>query len=428
MKRRSLSCLCFVVLVGVVALAQAADWPAFRGPSGNGIADENKAPTEWGPDKNIKWKAKLPQEANGSPIVSNGCVFVTCAEDTKGMQRSLYCFDRETGDQKWVQTVKFDKEMPTHKTNPYGGSTPVADGKRVVVWHSSAGLYCYDFQGGKQWSRDLGEFKHIWGYGTSPILYDGKVILHSGPGQRVFVGAYDLATGETLWETDEPVEGDGSYNDAKKYEGSWSTPVIAKVDGQDQIICTMLTRVNAYDPETGELLWTCDGIRGPKGDLAYSSPMINGDLCVAIGGFGGPGMGFKLGGKGNITETNGLWRVEGNPQSIGTGVFIGEHVYRANAARPAPVQCLEPTTGKIVWNADADGGTVWGSIVVAGDTAYVTNQQGTTLVFKVTPTKYVEVARNPLNEPSNATPAISDGEIFIRTSKHLYCIAGELVQ
>ena len=119
-------------------------------------------------------------------------MLVTSAEDKEGRRRSLYCFDAASGRQLWVRTVAIDKTMPTHETNPYGGSTPVSDGRRVVVWHASAGLHCYDLDGKEIWSRDLGEFRHMWGYGSSPILHQGRVILHTGPGKRVFVTAIEL--------------------------------------------------------------------------------------------------------------------------------------------------------------------------------------------------------------------------------------------
>jgi outer membrane protein assembly factor BamB len=412
----------FAVVVVLSSLsARATDWPSFRGPTGNGITSDQEFPTRWGPDESIRWTVKLPAPGNGSPIVSNGRVFLTVAED-QGRKRSLVGFDRADGKHLWTKTVTFDKVMPTHQTNPHGSSTPAANGERVVVWHASAGLYCYDFSGKELWSRNLGEFRHMWGYGTSPIIYRDRVIMHCGPGQKIFLTALDLESGKTVWQTDEPVDGDGDKRASDgAYMGSWATPVIAQVDGKDQIICTLPTRVNGYDPETGDILWTCDGIRGKKGDLAYSSPLVSGSFCVSVGGFGGPSIGFKLGGKGNITETNRVWRMESNPQSIGTGVFLGKHIFRPNAG-PGTIECLVAETGKVLWADRAAGANHWGSMVFADGHLYVTNQDGTTVVFKPNPEKYEEVARNDLREHCNTTPAFSDGEIFLRTSQQLHCI------
>jgi outer membrane protein assembly factor BamB len=182
---------------------RAGDWPQFRGPLGNGVAQEYKAPLHWGPTNNVRWKATLPGPGNSSPIVSHGRVFVTCAEDS-GKKRNLYCFDRRTGKQLWMRTVEFPIVEPTHQSNPYCGSTPVADGARVVVWHGSPGVFCYDFDGKELWKKDLGEVRNEWGYGSSPILHRGKVILNFGPGDRAFLAALDLKTGKLLWKYDEP--------------------------------------------------------------------------------------------------------------------------------------------------------------------------------------------------------------------------------
>ena len=413
------------ILFVVLSLTEplpAGDWPAFRGPNGDGISDEQNVPTEWSAETNVRWKAALPAPGNGSPIVVGSRIFLTCATD-QGAKRSLHCFNRATGEQLWMRSVEFERDWPTHKTNPHCASTPASDGKHVVVWHASAGLYCYDLDGEQLWSRDVGDFDHMWGEGPSPVIYQDRVILHCGPGKEVFVMGIDLKTGQVLWKTVEPISGDGDHNEDKKYMGSWTTPVLVNADGQDQFICTMPTRVNSYDPQTGDILWTCDGIRGPKGDLAYSAPLVSDGFCVATGGFNGPSIGFKIGGSGNITDSNRVWRLEKNPQSIGSGVFVGRHIYKPNAG-PGTIQCLDPQTGDVVWTERAGGGIYWGSIIAAGGNLYVTNQDGVTVVFKPNPEKFELVAKNELGEQSNATPAISDGQVFIRTFEHLYCIEG----
>jgi outer membrane protein assembly factor BamB len=400
--------------------ARADDWPQYRGPAGRGLSTEQSAPLEWGPKHNIKWRSALPTNANSSPIVSNGRVFVTCAAD-EGRKRSLLCFDRTNGDLLWTRTVEFAKVMPTHKTNPYCGSTPAANGNRVVVWHGSAGLHCYNFKGDKQWSKQHGDFEHIWGYASSPVIHEDKVILHAGPGKRVFLTALNLESGDSLWETEEPVKGDGSYNEKKKYIGSWSTPVIAVVGGREQIVCAMSTRVNSYDLEDGKILWHCDGLIGMKGELAYSSVVIADDLCLQIGGFGGPSFAFKMGGSGDLTGNQRLWRNPKNPQSIGAGVFLHGHVFIPDAAAGS-LRCLDPRTGKETWRARTGGPSFWGSISMVANRLYVTTQEGETIVFAPNPEKFEILARNDLGEASNATPAISDGEIFLRTREALYCI------
>jgi outer membrane protein assembly factor BamB len=410
-----------IVSLALSAAAAADDWPSWRGPAGNGLSAEKKAPTTWGPEKNIRWKAPLPQWGNGSPIVSNGRVFVTSAEDPDGLRRSLYCFDRKDGKKLWAQTVDFGKKTATHGTNGYCPTTPAADGERVVVWQGSAGLHCYDFEGKKLWSRELGDFPHMWGDGTSPILLDGKVILIAGPGKN-FVTSIDLKTGKTVWQAEEPSKGGADKNEKGGYLGTWSTPLVVKVQGKDQIVCALPTRVVAYDPASGRALWWCAGVQHDGGahDLAYSSPVAAGDVLVYVGGFGGPGLGVRLGGRGDVTQALRLWRIPKCPQSIGSGVSLDGVVYLPfeNVLR-----CIDPRTGKTLWEDRGSTGGYWGSIVSAAGRLYVTNKGGTTVVFKPDPRKFELISSNPLNESSNSTPAVSDGEIFIRTFRALYCIA-----
>jgi len=413
---------CWAVVAMSAGVSRADDWPAFRGPSGNGVSAEKSAPTEWSASKNVKWKTPLPSEGNGSPIVSNGRVFLTLSEDEEGKHRSLYCFDRKDGKKLWSKTVdyRFGKdEDTTHTTNPHCSGTPATDGKIVVAWHNSAGLVAYDFEGKELWKRDLGEFRHIWGHGSSPVIHDGKIILNTGPGKRVFVTALALADGKTLWETEEPTQGpDPSTNENGKYKGSWSTPMVVKVGGQEEILCLMPTRLVAYSPADGKILWWCEGNRFEKGDLAYASPVVVGDVCVTNAGFGGPGVGLKLGGTGDVTKSQQLWRNPTSPQSIGSGVAVGDHLY---IPYEGFIDCIDPKTGKAAWRQRLMS-AFWGSVVSAAGRLYVTDQKGTTVVFKPNPDKFELVAKNELGEKSNSTPAVSEGQIFIRTFKSLYCI------
>ena len=418
---RNLTTLVVLVLLPLSA-AMGGDWPSFRGPYGNGFASDSKAPIVWSAEQNILWKTALPRPGNGGPIVSAGRVFVTSAQDEHGRQRSLFCLDAKSGNVLWVRTVEIDEEMPTHETNPYCGSTPVCDGQRVFVWHGSAGLYCYDLQGKKLWVRDLGEFRHMWGYGTSPILYEDSVILHSGPGKRIVLTAVNSATGERIWEQEEPVSGDGEQRDDESPHGSWSTPSMVRVGDQHQLIVVMPTRVNAYHPSTGELIWWCSGLRHKRGDLAYSSAIVSEKLCFVTGGYKGPSMAIRLGGAGDLSESEHLlWRQEENPQSIGTGVIVDGVIYRPNAG-PGTIDCIDSETGDILWSDRAVGGNHWSSMVSVGGLLYATNQDGTTSVFRPNKQQFESVAVNTLGEPTNATPAIAGEHIFIRTNQHLVCI------
>jgi outer membrane protein assembly factor BamB len=408
----------------LAASARAGDWPQFRGPRGDGISEETQVPTTWSPRENIRWRTPLPAPGNSSPVVSRGRVFLTIATE-KGKNRGLVCFDRATGKQLWERWVKFDGAEPTHDTNPYGSATPAADGERVVVWHSSAGLHGYDLDGEKLWARDLGSFVHIWGYAASPVIHGDAVILNCGPGERTFLAAFDKRTGQELWRADEPGGASGlvkkNPNDKREpWIGSWSTPVVATVDGADQILVSFPHHVQAYEPASGKILWRCGGL----GDLVYTSVTVGNGIAVAMSGFHGPAMGLRLGGSGNVTSQNRLWHATvRNPQRIGSGVILGSQMYMANADS-GTVQCFNVTTGKELWRDRLPGNAgCWGSIVVAGGRLYVTNQQGDTIVFRPNPQKLEVMAVNRLGEPSNSTPAVANGQIFLRTARALYCIA-----
>lgn len=414
-----------MVLVGILgSLAPAGDWPNFRGPRHDNTSDETGLPLRWSPERNIRWKIPLPGPGNSSPIVVDGHVLLTCAED-QGRKRHLLCCDRTDGSLQWKQTVNFEADDETHKTNPYCGSSPVSDGKLVVVWHGSAGMHCYDLGGNLLWSRDLGRFDHIWGYGSSPIIYDDLVIQLCGPGERTKLVALDLKTGETVWEKPEP---GGSDSSKGRYVGTWSTPLIVNVNGNDQLLCSMHTRVIACNPRTGEELWHVDGVSSDRGDLVYTSPMISGNIAVVLAGFGGPAMAFRMGGSGDVTETNRLWHdgKERHPQRIGTGVIVDGNLFMANADNPGSIECIDIETGKSRWKVRrTSDGPHWGSMVFADGRLYVTGQSGITRVLAPNPDEFETLAENDLGEQSNSTPAISDGQIFLRTWEHLYCVRGE---
>jgi outer membrane protein assembly factor BamB len=395
----------------------ASDWPQFRGAGDDGISKE-AAPVEWSQDKNIRWKVPLPAGGNSSPIVVGDRVFLNCAEDARGTRRSLYCFDRRDGHQLWVQTVAYEKSDPHHAANPYCASTPASDGKCVVVWHGSAGLHCYDMEGKPLWSRDLGTIRHIWGFGGSPIILNDAVIVNAGPGERSFVASIDLKSGRVNWQTDEPGGSADKSAETGSWIGSWSSPVVAKIDGREQILVTMPRHVNSYDPASGKIVWSCGG----TGDVAYADPMVNTELnvCVAMSGYGGKAIGFRLGGTGDTTNTNQLWLSDAKPpQRLGTGVMVGKHLFMVQ--EPGFI-CVDPLTGKTVWEHREPGHVIWSSLIAAGDRLYATSQKGTTFVLAANAQKYELLARNEIGEKSNSSLALADGQIFLRTYGHLYCI------
>ena len=407
---------------------RADNWPGWRGPTGQGHSTETGLPVEWSATKNVKWKIPLPDEGNSTPVVWGDRVFVTQATDktkwpkggnggpASAETRMLLCFNRADGKELWRATVRYTKLESTHPTNPFCSASPATDGERVVVSHGSAGVFCYDFAGKELWRRDLGPAEHIWGNAASPVLYKNLVILNFGPGPRTFLIALDKITGKDVWKVEE------KGGKPSEYVGSWSTPVIAAPTGRTELIMSWAGAVKSYDPDTGELYWTCHGLEkdGKASDrLTYTSPLVGNGVVVAMAGFGGAAIGVKAGGSGDVTATHRLWRTPRNPQRIGSGVIVGDHVYAVN--EPGLV-CLELRTGKVVWEEKLGAG-IWGSVVHADGRLYVTAQNGETIVYAPKP-EYEPIARNRLDGArTRASIAVSDGELFIRTYKHLWCIA-----
>lgn len=403
---------------GLTSRVHAGDWNQFRGPNGSGISDEKKLPTKWSTTENVQWKVALPGDGNSSPIVVGKQVLVTYATE-KGKHRTLACFDRSNGKELWQQTVTYEKDDPTHATNPYCGSTPASDGERVVVYEGSAGVHCYNLRGEKLWARDLGECRHIWGYGSSPIIYRDKVIVNFGPGVKQALVALDAKTGEIVWQAPE-AGGQSGLDDGggKGWFGSWSTPLLTQADGQDQILVGYPQHVQAYDPKNGKVVWEVKGL----GPLVYTDTLASGGYAVTMGGYQGPAMGYKVGGSGDMTEKSRLWlHAKSNPQRIGSGVLANQHVFICN--ENGTMQCIDVVSGEEKWRDRVSPSRTWCSSLLAEGRIYVTNSNSTTYIIAANTEKLQLIAENTLAEPTNATPALSDGQIFHRTSKHLWCIS-----
>jgi outer membrane protein assembly factor BamB len=403
-----------VLLLGA-AVAQAENWSGWRGPTGLGQSTDKMPPLTWSKSENIRWKAALPESGNASPVVWGEHIFLTQAIN-KGAKRGILCVDRKTGEEKWARYVEFTGKEPTHGTNPYGSATCVTDGERVIASLGSAGLLCLDFAGKELWKKDLGEFIHIWGNASSPVLHGDRVILWCGPGDRQFLLALDKKTGDEVWRHEEP----GGHAGLKKGDpwiGSWSTPVITKVGDHEELILSVPKRVKGFDPKTGKELWHCNGLT----DLVYTSPVVSPDgIVIAMSGYGGSALAVRAGGSGDVTKTRRLWHHPGNPQRIGSAVIVGEHAYLVN--EPGGASCFELKTGKDLWKQERLLGKTWGSFVHAAGRLYVTSNSGETVVVKADP-NVEELARNKLPDEVLASIAISDGELFIRGYKFLWCIS-----
>jgi outer membrane protein assembly factor BamB len=408
------------VLLFAATLASADNWPGWRGPNGDGKSAETNLPTTWSETKNVKWKIALPEKGHAAPVVWGKRLFLSQPLDAKGHQRALWCLDRADGKRLWEQVVNYEGNEPTHGTNTYCAATPVTDGQRVIVSFGSAGLYCYDMNGKEQWKYDLGKLYHIWGNASSPILYQNLVILWAGPGERQFLAALDKTTGKKIWQHDEP--GGKSGIGSKDWLGSWTTPIIARVRDRDELILGVSKKLKGFDPKTGKELWSCDGL----GDLVYTSPAISADgIVVALSGYGGPALACQAGGNGDVTPSHRLWHhAKGNPQRIGSPVILGDYCYLVSETGLA--HCFHVKTGKDLWKERVADDKTWSTLLYADGKFYLTDFNANTFILDASPT-FKQLARNSLgkDEQTKSTPAISDGEIFLRTFRHLYCISAK---
>jgi len=410
---RQLTILAMTLLLPAIA---NADWPAWRGAGGNGIAAPKAvAPLKWSKTENIAWQAPLPGEGNSTPIVVGDKVFVTCASNN-GVQRALYCFDRLNGKQLWQHGAEYLQKEKRHKTHPACGSSPVSDGKYVVAWFGSAGIYCYDLDGQEIWHQDIGEFKQIWGAASSsPVIHEGVVYLNAGPGVNSFLLALNLKDGSQKWRREIPAM---KSKNVDEFRGSWSTPVVAQRDGKPVIIVSLPDSLRAVDAATGKDVWICEGLTA----LSYTTPLVTSDTVVAMSGYHGNALAVKRGGTGDVTATHRLWMHTQRkmlPQRVGSGVVVGEHIYIYNET--GQVWCIELKTGDIRWR-ERVGGKSWASITHIAGRLYIITENGTTFVLAPDPVQCTILAENQLGELTRGSLAFSDGQIFARTYQHLYCI------
>ncbi len=395
-----------IIVCCLLSSAPAANWPAWRGPAGNGISQEAGLPTEFGPEKNVNWKAPLPAPGNSTPVIWQDHVFVTCPRDG-GAVRSLICFDRKTGQQLWKHDVPFPEKETAHNDNPFCSGSATTDGKLVYASFGSAGIVACDFDGNVAWTRDLGKLAHVFGPATTPVLYRDLLITHRGPGEPTHIVALNKRTGKTVWDTPEKGINDKLY-------GSWSTPVIYRAGDHDEFALSMPGELKGFDPLTGKELWRCAGL-GPSN---YPDTAVGDNVLIGVSGFRKSMMAVRMGGRGDITKTHRLWHVEMTQQRIGSGVVLDGHLYVSNATGIA--ECIDIATGETVWR-ERLGGNLWGSILLAGGKLYVSNTQGDVFVLAASP-KFQLLAKNPMAEHIKAALAPSDGQLFIRTYENLYCI------
>jgi outer membrane protein assembly factor BamB len=407
------------MLLGIAAAA-LADWPAFRGSDGLGVSSERDLPVKWGPEENLAWKTKLPGPGHSSPITWGERIFVTCYSgygDRKSepavlanLRRHLVCLDHKDGKILWQKEVpaklpesEYVGQLQQHG---YATSTPATDGERVYVFFGRTGVLAFDFAGKELWHTEVGKMLSGWGSAASPTLHRNLVLINATVESGALV-ALDKLTGKEAWRI--KVQGD-----------SWATPLLVNVPGgKKEVVLSAQGTLLGFDPDSGKKLWECDtGILAN----ASSNPVARGDLVYLMGAdFNGRGfLAVRAGGRGDVTKSHVVWRQEKVGASYCSPVLVGDYLYYASGQ----VCCLRADTGQVVFQERLAGlGQEYSSPVAAEGRVYVFTRKGTGHVLAAMG-KFAPKAQNDLGDAGGfiASPAISAGQILIRSNEYLYCL------
>lgn len=407
----------------------AAPWPAWRGSQGDGTTPEKAFPLHWSPTRNVRWRTELPDRGNSTPIVWGDRVFLTQAVE-QDHSRTVRAYDRATGRELWKAGTVWERPEETHEDNPYCAASPVTDGERVIAAFGSAGVWAFDVEGKKLWNRDLGPQRHQWGHASSPVLHGDRVFVYHGPGPNAKAYALDKKSGATLWEVELPepvptVRTDGFKGRAPGVVGSFGTPLVTRAGDRTELVLSLPESLRALAPDDGRELWRADGLN----PLVYTSPFAADGLVVAMGGFNGSSLAVRTGGRGDVTATHRVWHeIRSKKNRIGPAVAHQGHIYLVNME--GFLECLELATGRQLWEERLDGPGAqdgsWSALALAGDRLYAMNRSGDGFVIRASP-RFEVLATNTVAEPLNASPALADGEILLRTWKALWCLGEKRV-
>ncbi len=413
MKRLGVVALLFVSFTVI----RADNWPQWRGPSLNGVSNEKNLPVKWTAEENVSWKVPMPGASGSTPIIWRDRIFLNVAE---GDNLSIWCLNKSNGEVLWKKPLGAGNvKMRKHNMS---SPSPVTDGRSVYVMTGTGILKGFDFSGKELWTRDIqkeyGEFGLNWGYASSPLLHEDSLYVQVLHGMKTdepsYVMRIDKKNGKTLWKVDRPT------NAIRESPDSYTTPGLLRYGKTTEIVITGGDCVTGHDPATGKELWRANGLN-PDNSPMYrivASPIIFDNIIYAPTRVK-PLLALKAGGRGDITSSHVLWSTVNGPD-VPTPVTDGKYFYVVNDR--GIMFCLDAKTGAEVYaNQRIKPGTYSGSPVLADGKIYITNEDGLTTVVAAGP-KFEVLAENPLGDYVLSSPAISDGQIFIRTSTHLYAI------
>jgi outer membrane protein assembly factor BamB len=412
---RLLVAMAFGVL-GVVAVS-ADNWPQWRGPVLNGTSAETGLPVTWTAEENIAWKLPLPEWSGSTPVIWGDTIFLNVAQ---GDALALWCVDRTGPTVLWKAAIGGGnhKERKQNMSSP----SPVTDGTAVYAMTGTGVLKAFDFKGTPLWTRDIqgdyGRFGLNWGYASSPLLHGDALYVQVLHGMKTDDPSYllriDKKSGKTVWKVERPTDAVSESPDA------YTTPALLRYGTTTEIVVSGADVVTGHDPASGRELWRLKGLN-PGNDpynRIVASPLVVGELVVAPSRQS-PVIAIKAGGRGDITETHKAWQFSRGPD-VPSPVSDGTHLFLVTDN--GIVYTLNLQTGAVVWGPTRlKSGTYSASPVVADGRVYVTNEDGVTSVFAAG-AKFELLAENPLADYTLSSPAISQGQIFIRTAEHLFAI------
>ncbi|MEK6257109.1 MAG: PQQ-binding-like beta-propeller repeat protein [Planctomycetota bacterium] len=402
--------LALLMLSLVPAVSFAENWPCWRGPRGDGSSVEANVPWKWDATKNegVAWKVAVPYGGHSSPVVWGDRIFITGADEANP-RRMLMAFDRTSGKLLWEQEVAKTPLEKKHKLNSWASGTPATDGTLVYAAfldEKEMLVSAYDLNGNEKWTVRPGVFSSVHGYCSCPVLFEKTVIVNGDHDGEAYLVALDRETGKTIWKT--PRE-----NKTRSY----CTPIIRDIDGRTQMILSGSKCVASYDPRTGQRHWILDG----PTEQFVASPVENKGLIFITGGFPDKHiLAIDPRGSGQITEESHVkWHhLNKGVSYVPSPVAANDYFYCV--ADGGIGGCYDAVTGEIQWQ-ERLGRHHSGSLVAAAGRVYFLDDDGITHVLEVGP-EFKVLATNPLGEEAYSSPAISQGQMFIRGETHLFCI------
>ena len=405
---RSLSFLFFLLILNSVSEIQAQNWPCWRGPNGDGTSPETSLPVKWDSVTNVVWKVPVPGKGYSSPVIWEDRLFLVTAIPAT-QEKVLLCYDCKNGTLIWKKTVLKTSFEKKHDNNSFASGTPAIDGTRVYVSFldgQDVVVAAYDFSGKQLWLQRPGTFQSPHGYSCSPVLYKDKVIINGDSQGDSFVAALDRATGKVIWKVPH-----------KNPSHSFSTPIIRNISGKMQMIFCGNREIASYNPDDGSKYWFASG---PSEDFC-SSPVYNEKSGLVLVSSAWPVrilVAIKPDGRGDVTKSHVVWQTRKGAFYVPSPVCTDDYLFATMTT--GQVHCIEIAIGNTLWIEDL--GLQYPSPVLAGGLVYMPNDNGVITVIKPGP-KFEYIAKNSLGEKMFASPAISNGRIYLRGFENLFCIA-----